>query len=166
MVRDTSIDSYYRCVDEGIVTGRQLEVLDWVRDTPLRTDRELAVLLGVDDPNYVRPRRKELVDLGLVVDAGKRVCSVTGRKVYVWKWNTEISFDEVLDRQRVITEYVTERVIDGKLTRIIVSKSLMEAIGKAMVYVETYGIKRKGLVLKHAVFDKGVYRIIITRGKK
>jgi hypothetical protein len=173
MIRDTSIDSYYRCVAEGIVTGRQVEVLDLIIATPMRTDREYAELLGVDDPNYVRPRRKELVDLGLITHAGKRVCSVTGRRVYVWKWDNTITFAKVLDNQRVITEYATERIIDGVITRTIVSMSLMEVVAKAMLYVEIYGIKRKGLILKEAapVYKKdgrfaGVYKAIITREKK
>lgn len=166
MVRDSSVDSYYKCIEEGIITGRQIEVLNLIRSSPMRTDREYADLLGVDDPNYVRPRRKELFDLGLVIDGGKRLCSVTGRTVYVWKWNNEISFEDVLDNQKVLTEYVNECVVNGVITRTIVSKSFMEVLGKAMVYVETFGIKRKDIKLKHAVYDGGVYRVIITRGKK
>ena len=49
------------------------------------TDREVARELGYSDPNRVRPRRNELARLGLVVEAGRRVCSVSGKLALTWK---------------------------------------------------------------------------------
>ena len=48
------------------------------------TDRELAVRLGFSDPNKVRPRRNELVGIGLIKDNGKDVCSVSNKKATMW----------------------------------------------------------------------------------
>lgn len=49
-----------------------------------RTDRELARDLGYDDPNKVRPRRKELVDMDLVRANIKRPCEVSNKNVTEW----------------------------------------------------------------------------------
>ena len=48
------------------------------------TDKEIAERLTVPDPNYVRPRRFELVDAGLVEAHGKRRCRCTGKTSIAW----------------------------------------------------------------------------------
>ena len=48
------------------------------------TDRELTKRLGYEDPNKVRPRRKELVDMGFIKEVAKRPCEVTKKTVTVW----------------------------------------------------------------------------------
>ena len=48
------------------------------------TDREIALALGFSDPNKVRPRRKELLDAGMIRDCGKRFCSVSFKLAYCW----------------------------------------------------------------------------------
>ena len=48
------------------------------------TDQEIKKLLHDVDPNKVRPRRNELVKLGLVMCVGKRKCSVTQRESMIW----------------------------------------------------------------------------------
>ena len=84
-VRSTSINTYHDIKEEGLVGKRQLEVLELFSelDHPI-TDMELAEKLHYDDPNNVRPRRKELYDLGIIKEDGKRVCSITDRLVYQW----------------------------------------------------------------------------------
>jgi hypothetical protein len=82
MVRDTSIDAY-RNRDENLE--------QWIYETYLYlnskgeipTDREVALFLGVY-PNVVRPKRNALVRKGRMKEAGKRVCKVSGKRVYTW----------------------------------------------------------------------------------
>jgi hypothetical protein len=60
-------------------------VLDCIRLNPCLTDREVAAKLCLRDPNAVRPRRFELMEAGLITEAPKRVCSVSGRLALTWK---------------------------------------------------------------------------------
>lgn len=48
------------------------------------TDREVAQFVGIADPNYFRPRRNELVRMGLIGKCGKRKCLVSGKVVFTW----------------------------------------------------------------------------------
>lgn len=48
------------------------------------TDQEVNFHAGHSDPNYFRPRRNELVKMGLVVKAGQRICRVTGKTAITW----------------------------------------------------------------------------------
>jgi hypothetical protein len=70
--------------------GRQQQVLQALKHFNNKgedaTDYELAVYLGQSDPNYVRPRRYELVNkFKLVGFSQKRVCSVSGKMALAWK---------------------------------------------------------------------------------
>ncbi len=47
------------------------------------TDEELQTVLGMN-PNTERPRRIELVELGLVKDSGRKRDTKSGRKAVVW----------------------------------------------------------------------------------
>lgn len=84
MVRDTSILAYIELADEQKLGERQAEVLRALKDVGEATDRELAVLMGKADPNYIRPRRNELVSYGFVKEAGKRKCRVTNKMAIIW----------------------------------------------------------------------------------
>jgi len=81
-VRDTSLEAYYSIERLG---EKQRRVLAYIKAFPGSTDRELAQMMNCADPNGVRPRRKELVDLGLVVECGARVCRVSGRRALTWR---------------------------------------------------------------------------------
>lgn len=48
------------------------------------TDLEVSRFSGHGDPNYFRPRRNELVKMGLVIEIGKRACAVSGKTALVW----------------------------------------------------------------------------------
>jgi hypothetical protein len=48
------------------------------------TDLEITDYIGFLDPNKVRPRRYELMKLGLVEQKGKKKCSISGKKALVW----------------------------------------------------------------------------------
>jgi hypothetical protein len=84
-MRDTSLDAYHTLEDLG---QRQWQVYHAIQQLWFKqggpTDREIARYLGYSDPNKVRPRRKELLDAGLIVEGGKRVCSVSGIVAYTW----------------------------------------------------------------------------------
>lgn len=80
-VRDTSLQSYRELRPE--LGDRQLVVLRLISKFPECTDLELASKIS-KDANFIRPRRNELVKLGLVVSKGKRKCKVSERTSYVW----------------------------------------------------------------------------------
>lgn len=82
-VRQTSLLAFRDLVE--VLPLAQGRVFNQLRLMGEASDRELAAALGEFDPNVVRPRRKELVDAGLVGEAGKRECSITHRTVLVWK---------------------------------------------------------------------------------
>ena len=85
-VRETSRESYRDLVRHPLeISGRHLEYLSTLRALgEAATDQEVCRAAGHLDPNYFRPRRNELVKLGLVVEAGRRVCGVTKKKAITW----------------------------------------------------------------------------------
>jgi hypothetical protein len=84
-VRTTSIEAYKKLKAEGKNVTDQEKVYLALKLIPNSTDSELAFMLEYEDPNKVRPRRKELLDLGLIESNGKRQCKMTGRKCLVWR---------------------------------------------------------------------------------
>lgn len=84
MVQQTSLLAYDDIKkDIGL---RQRLVLKGFREIGCdASDREVASHLGFRDPNMVRPRRKELFDLGLLYAFSKRSCKITGKTVITWK---------------------------------------------------------------------------------
>lgn len=88
MIQRTSIESYYGEKKAGRLGERQRAVYELIKENPGHTDRELARILAAADPNTVRPRRYELVEKGLVIDAGKRKCRVTGKVAMTWRTRT------------------------------------------------------------------------------
>jgi hypothetical protein len=82
-VRQTSLQAYRE--EQPRMGERQKLVLWFIRKFPRRTDRELTKLIGFTDPNQVRPRRKELLDAGLIYEAGRRPCTVSGKTALVWE---------------------------------------------------------------------------------
>ncbi len=82
-MRDTSLEAYNEMQPKiGI---RQYAILNAIKSLGAVTDYEITRYLGQLDPNYVRPRRKELLDMGLIVECEKRKCSVTKRTVWTWR---------------------------------------------------------------------------------
>jgi len=47
--------------------------------------RVLNVIVEHGDPNKVRPRRFELMEMGLITEAGTRACRVSGRQALTWR---------------------------------------------------------------------------------
>ncbi len=87
-VQDTSRLSYGEIKQAGLgeAQSRVLKAIKYftVLGAPA-TDRERARFLGLGDPNKVRPRRFELVSLGLVEEAPKRMCYVSGKLALTWR---------------------------------------------------------------------------------
>lgn len=86
MIQQTSILSYSDLEPEEIREAYK-EILGALKLYGPLTDRELALVMEASDPNRVRPRRNELVKIGLVESDGRRRCQITGRTSMVWKVN-------------------------------------------------------------------------------
>jgi hypothetical protein len=86
MIQETSRMSY---ADENIkgLSERQNKVFFVVLQLGGQgiTDREIARQIGAEDPNFVRPRRFELVKAGILEPGMKRKCNVTGKTSITWK---------------------------------------------------------------------------------
>lgn len=83
MVRDTSKKAYKDIIEEGILGEKQLQVYKYLAGFPYSTDKEISHFTGLEI-NVVTGRRNELVRMGLVEDAGKRECTITGRLAHNW----------------------------------------------------------------------------------
>ena len=88
MVEDTSMQAYLQIIPE--IGERQTIVLIAIKELCYKfddcTDQEIRRHLQKAEPNYVRPRRFELVnDIKVVIEARKRNCKVTGRLAKAWK---------------------------------------------------------------------------------
>lgn len=84
MIQSTSQKSLSEEKRKGI-GERQAIILDVIRTYGPITDKEIAERLCVPDPNYVRPRRFELVEAKLVEELlPKRRCRVSGKTAMQW----------------------------------------------------------------------------------
>jgi hypothetical protein len=99
-VQETSIKAYHEIIDEGLVGKRQTEVFELLIKNPNLTDTEIAIKLGYKDMNKTRPRRKDLVDLGMVIENGKRTCSITTRTVIQWCIKPKLTKFDVIENRK------------------------------------------------------------------
>ena len=68
--------------EESALSRRAQVVLDLFKSSPCAlTDREVMFRLGFVEPNAVRPRITELVQLGYLQERGKTKCAITGKQV-------------------------------------------------------------------------------------
>jgi hypothetical protein len=79
---DSSLHAYALLTQN--LTDRQKEVLDRLRFFPDVINMELAVNMGWT-VNRITGRGGGLRKLGLVLDAGKRPCKITGGMSHCWK---------------------------------------------------------------------------------
>lgn len=83
-IRPTSIIAYNEIVPK--LNERYVAIIQALSSTIDATDYELAKMLGKSDPNYVRPRRYELVNkYKLVCYSQTRKCFITGKTALAWK---------------------------------------------------------------------------------
>ena len=84
-MRETSLEAYGDLPQLGNMQRRVLEaIIGFNLSNEYPTDREVVRDLKMSDPNRVRPRRNELMKAGIVVEAGKKECPVTGKKALTW----------------------------------------------------------------------------------
>jgi hypothetical protein len=82
MIQDTSLWAYAQATQS--LGKKQKEVLDALRYFPDATNAEIAGHLKWPI-NRVTPRMGELRKQALVLEAGRRVCKVTGSTAHAWK---------------------------------------------------------------------------------
>lgn len=80
-MRGTSLEAFASIRDS--IPAMNYRVYRQIKQRP-RTDEELFRLTGLA-PNTCRPRRIELVELGLVRDSGKRKATKSGRAAIAWE---------------------------------------------------------------------------------
>lgn len=84
MIQSTSIEVYLKEVYPNL-RARQRPVLHHLRNAGgAHTNAEIAQALALPI-NHVTPRCLELRQLGLVLEAGRRRCRVTGNTAKTWK---------------------------------------------------------------------------------
>jgi len=86
-IQQTSLLSYFEELPD--LGRRQREVLTAILILNQKyginpTDREIAKFLQYADPNKVRPRRYELEEAELIMEAGHKTCTVTGKTAKSW----------------------------------------------------------------------------------
>lgn len=81
--QDTSRKSYAEEKVKGLGLRQRL-VYEAFKKMGRSTDREIADYLGEKDPNFVRPRRFELVSAGLVERVSKKRCRITKKLSIAW----------------------------------------------------------------------------------
>lgn len=84
MVQQTSLNAFMD-LSKYYLSKRQELILNYLKLNGSSTDREIAYGLDFLDPNAVRPRRKELLDEGLIAEDCVRVCAITGKMVKSWR---------------------------------------------------------------------------------
>jgi len=82
-VQDTSLLSWVEL--QPSLGDREAFVYWGLQQLGNATDQELKVFLNFSDPNSVRPRRNELVKLGLVHAVEKRKCKITQKTVLAFE---------------------------------------------------------------------------------
>ena len=80
-VHKFSIEAYHEGKMHGFFNDRQTEIIHAVRGMKECTVRELCERLGYSDLNAIRPRCTELIDKGVLEEAGSKKCDKTGRTV-------------------------------------------------------------------------------------
>lgn len=80
-IADTSLFAY--SVATQNLGAKQKQVLDALRYFPDATNAEIAAHLNWP-VNRITPRCLELRNMGLILDAGKRTCKVTGSTAHAW----------------------------------------------------------------------------------
>ena len=81
MLLDTSLGAYQSVKPE--LGSRQAAVLDVIQYLKSPSNAEISRFMGLPI-NSITGRTNELRKKGLVKDAGKRICRVTGNEVHTW----------------------------------------------------------------------------------
>ncbi len=84
-------------MNEGTIALMQFKVIEYLKEHPNATDREMReALKNVDS----KSRRRELQILGVVKATGKRSCSLSGRVATTWALTDMVKWDIVANRAK------------------------------------------------------------------
>jgi transcription initiation factor IIE alpha subunit len=82
MIQETSLWAHE--IASKNLGAKQKQVLDALRFFPDATNAEIAAHMAFS-VNRITPRILELREMGLVFDAGRRRCKVTGGTAHAWR---------------------------------------------------------------------------------
>lgn len=102
----TSLLNYFPPYNEQEVNQRfrqmvKTQIIMLLQNNKNLTDREMAAMLGYNDPNKVRPRRNELSNAEfhkrtkqkirevILEEDTKRICNITGKLSIAWRISKE-----------------------------------------------------------------------------
>ena len=96
-MQQTSLQCYFPIYSEqefnqAFRQETKRQIISLLQQHQSLTDREISSILGYDDPNKIRPRRNELVKLGIVEEDCKRICLIGGKLSIAWRLNQEKMF--------------------------------------------------------------------------
>ena len=83
-MRSTSIEAYNALMSEGVLPKKRRQVYGWLHNYGPATAAEVEAALKSKDAHKRLP---ELRNQGIIEELGKRICTVTGRKVIEWNVN-------------------------------------------------------------------------------
>ena len=102
-VRETSIISFLE-IQEYKLGELQKKVLKIIKSSPFPlTDREIIKEIGIEG-NSIRPRRNELMKLGILEEAGKRRCTITKKLALTWKSKGSRKLFRVIDENTMLQQ--------------------------------------------------------------
>lgn len=81
VVHENSAEAFHSL--EDFLTGRRLQVYNWVLANGQATDRQIKTGLGFEDMNQVRPRISELVEFGAFKEVGRILDKKTNCRVRI-----------------------------------------------------------------------------------
>lgn len=87
MIRQTSLEAYNTIKENGLLSGRRLEVYSALYEYGPCTGTELFYKMNKSrNPSHsnITTRLGELRDMGVVKEVEERACNITGMKVIVW----------------------------------------------------------------------------------
>jgi len=75
-----SLEAYSQ--EEANLSKRAKKILTFLKQQPLAlTDREIQKAMGYPERGMVQPRISEMIFAGLVIECGKKKCSITNKNV-------------------------------------------------------------------------------------
>ena len=83
MIQDTSILAFIE--NKPKIGPKQQAVYDAIKALGTPTDLEIVQFLGYRDSNMARPRRNDLLRLGIITKFERRICTVSGRLAWSWR---------------------------------------------------------------------------------
>lgn len=95
MTRETSIEAYRFVMQCGFVGEKQREIYDVLYRYGPMTSAEVYSIILRNKParaaiTHTRARFSELRAMGAIEEDGEKICTITGRRVILWKVTTMI----------------------------------------------------------------------------